>query len=679
MGVPRRQSWPTSCSGRTDGCGRVISAETRKRYLRLRTQGSTQKDAAREVGVSAKWASNFERGIAGPRRGWTPTESEIAALRHVQMLSEEDVAGLRAVRDISPVVKDGKDYAREKERAGLPTPLAFDELCVEAKRGWEDFEFFRRFYLGHVSTPWQVETAYTLIELLATGQKEYVVENCPPGVGKTTLIHDIACWATVRDRRLRGLIGSRVETNARRMLSRIKRSLERPTPAKAPTEAIDMGIAVDAVASLAQHYGLFRPAVKGDIWRADEFIVAQLDDIPIEEKEPTWSSYGLDSGVLSNRFNLIFWDDLIDGKGNRSANSREELVAKWDEELENRLEPGGLLVILGQRLHREDLYATLRDRKQVDDDGNETVPMYHHIVYPAHDESRCAEVHKPAQEPKPWPEGCLLDPYRLPWSECVKLRTKRHIWPVVYQQTDGDPNASFVNPIWITGGTGPDGTNHPGCWDKDRKMAELPRLEGRTLSIATVDPSPTKYWAIQWWVYHPASEFRFLMDLERKKMEAPDFFDFNPTTQAFHGLLVDWQERSAALGWPISHWIVERNAAQRFMLQQTSLKQYATKMGFALLPHETTMNKSDPNFGVQSIAPHYAFGRIRLPGRFDDPGRTKALRLVDELLRWPEGSTDDCVMAHWFLEWNLPKLTAPDRRNMPKPGRPTWMKTQVAV
>jgi hypothetical protein len=116
-------------------------------------------------------------------------------------------------------------------------------------------------------------------------------------------------------------------------------------PAKAPTELIEKGLAVDAQASLAQHYGMFKPATHGDVWRADEFVVAQFDDIPIEEKEPTWSSYGLDSGVLSNRFNLIFWDDLIDRRTNRTAESRADLVAKWDEELENRLEPGGLLAI----------------------------------------------------------------------------------------------------------------------------------------------------------------------------------------------------------------------------------------------------------------------------------------------------------------------------------------------
>lgn len=603
-----------------------------RRFVKLRSEGWPRKSAAREVGVSESWAFKFEHG------------------HH----------------------NTGPEYAAQRAQGRLPEPTPRDRLCDEALRGLDDFEFFRRYYLGHVSTPWQVETGERIVGLLASPTKEFLVENGPPGVGKTTLLHDIACWVTCRDRRLRGLMGSRTETNARRMLGRIKRSLERPLPAKAPTEAIEKGLAVDAMASLAQHYGVFKPSTHADVWRNDEFVVAQFDDIPIEEKEPTWSSYGLDSGVLSNRFNLILWDDLVDTKTNRTVEARQALIDKWDEELENRLEPEGLLAIVGQRLHPEDLYSTLRDRRMVDDEGEDAGPMYHHIVYRAHDEDRCEQVHHP-REAKAWPQGCLLDPYRLPWSECRKLMTKR-TWPVVYQQTDGDPSAAFVHPIWIAGGTGPSGVDHPGCWDYDRGLAEIPKLEGRVLSIATSDPSPTKMWVTQWWLYHPASEFRFLLDLDRRSMEAPDFFDFNPLERAYSGLLVDWQARSVALGVPITHWIVERNAAQRFLLQQTSLRQYLSGRKVNLIPHETSLNKLDDKLGVQSLRSHYEFGRVRLPGKPQNPGRIAAMKLVDEVTRWPEGSTDDCVMAHWFFEFNLPRILVPDRSQMRAPWRPAWMR-----
>jgi len=74
--------------------------------------------------------------------------------------------------------------------------------------------------------------------------------------------------------------------------------------------------------------------------------------------------------------------------------------------------------------------------------------------------------------------------------------------------------------------------------DVDRDRLELPRnpdgtysLSGDLISVMTVDPSPTKYWAILWWVYQPSTEFRWLMDLERSPMQADEFLDFNIAQQ----------------------------------------------------------------------------------------------------------------------------------------------------
>jgi superfamily II DNA or RNA helicase len=49
-------------------------------------------------------------------------------------------------------------------------------------------------------TPWQREAAEKVAALLSTDEKEYVVLNMPPGSGKTTMLHDVAAWMTVRDR-----------------------------------------------------------------------------------------------------------------------------------------------------------------------------------------------------------------------------------------------------------------------------------------------------------------------------------------------------------------------------------------------------------------------------------------------------------------------------------------------
>lgn len=631
-----------------------VTPDKIQRFVKLRQQGWAREPAAREAGVSKSWAIRFEKG--------------------------------------HPDTGDGYRKAREEALAGIKGAIPLDELCDEAKRGLDDFDFFRRFYLGHVSTPWQVETANKLIELRHTPDKEFVVENCPPGAGKTTLIHDIACWMTVRDRAIRGLIGTRKANNGERMLRRIRRSLERPLPVKASTEELALGLAVDGGASLAQHYGRFKPE-NGDVWRGSEFIVEQLDDTPIEEKEPTWSSYGVDSGVLGNRFEVIFWDDLVDRTNTRTIETRQNLEELWDSELETRLEPGGLLVLVGQRLAGGDLYAFCRskavDVEDDDDDevlddsgGTATGLMYHRIVYPAHDDTICQEVHKRG-EAKPWPEGCLLDPHRLPWRELRRIRSiNRSTYEVSYQQRDVDPEGVLVNPIWVKGGRGADGVDYPGCWDSERGLDDKPAVGNSFVSVVTVDPSPTKFWAVQWWVTSMdgdialESRFRFLMDVYRQKMTAPDLLYAEPAAEGrytFSGMLEAWRARARQVGLPITHVIIEENAAQRFFTQQPYFRRWCSQHHIVFRPHQTHRNKNDPGYGVGSLATVWRYGLIRLPGKANDPGRTAALKLVDEVQKWPGGSTDDCVMAHWFHEVALPQIAVIDPSRIPRLPRPSWM------
>jgi hypothetical protein len=611
----------------------VVDPRKQQRYAKLRQEGWPRASACREVGVSESWAIKFDKGH------WD----------------------------------NGDGYAEAKAEAALPLPRKFDDLCAEAKRGLEDFGFFRRYYLGHVSTPWQVETANRLVELRESPHKEFTVINTAPGGGKSTLVTDIATWATCRDRSIRGLMGSRKGVNARRQVVRVKRNLERPKPYKAPTEEIERGLAVDAQAALAAHYGLFKPVTHSDVWRAEEFVVAQLDDVPIEEKEPTWSSYGRDGGVLGNRFDLIFWDDLVDRTNTRTFEVQRDVEEWWDEEAETRLEPRGLLVLIGQRMHATDLYHFCINKtlRADDDDGEEeqgepaapaggTDRMYTHIVYPAHFDEVCTGVHRPS-EAKPWPDGCLLDPYRLPWRDLKKIRdTKPQRYEVLYQQRDGDASSLFIKDVWLSGGVDPDdGSLLPGCYDEDRGLCELPAgLVGPKISVATVDPSVVNMWAVQWWIYTPeASHQVFLMDLLNQSMPANDLLDWNANTQEFYGVMEQWQQRSHDLGLPITHWVCEANAAHRYLLAYDHMRRWTAKWKVNVVPHTTSRTKLDPEIGPDIIRDHFRFGRVRLPRSQRGETRIQTNKLIDQLRNYRNMRYDDQVDACWFLFAHLPNLT----------------------
>jgi hypothetical protein len=603
-----------------------------------------------------------------------------AAAAKKARISESSAKRLESLHNQDSTSSRALDKASER----LSGPIPYNQLSDRAKHCWDCFSCFRTTYLGHISTPWQVETANTIVRLLNTPDKEFVVENCPPGAGKSTLAVDIACWLIVRQRTVRILFGSRVQSNADRSLKRTRRTLERTVVYKAPDEEIQKGISCDAQATLAQDYGLFRP-VAAETWRGDEFIVAQFDDLPIEEKEPTCSSYGMDSGVLGNRFNLAIWDDTVDKTTIRTMEATENQRQWWDDEAETRIEPGGLMWLIGQRMAANDLYRYCLDKNmplsEDDEDDEQTENSqrnkYSHVLYLAHYEDRCQGRATHRRDAPAYPDGCLLDPYRLPWRDLYDtMHTKTQTWRVQYQQEDADPATSLIRMVWVHGGTDPDaGTTHPGCKDETRGLLELPKmLKGPHYYFATVDPSPTKWWAIHYYCYTPeASNRLWLLDLLRVKMGGNELLDIDPNTGTYSGVMNDWQERSVELGMRITDWIVEINAAQRFLLQYQFVANWQGKHNVNIRPHQTTIRKLDPNLGIDMVRDWWAFGRVRLPYK-DTAARLASLKLIDEATKHPHGQSDDQVMAHWFAVTHLPKIAVNSAVTKSLP-RPSWVRS----
>jgi hypothetical protein len=439
------------------------------------------------------------------------------------------------------------------------------------------------------------------------------------------------------------------------------------------------GRVVDAEAALAQDFGRFKP-VEG-LWTRDEFVVAQLDVEGAEDKEPTVSAYGMDSEFLGHRANVVVWDDLVTRAILRNSEQIENQRAWWTEEGETRLEPGGVLLLVGQRMGADDLYRFCLDM-EIPEELVEVVGRdrkYRHIVFPAHFDDRCEKDH--GRDAQPWPDGCLLDPVRLPWTKLATVQRNRGAaYRVQYQQEEVDPEEVLVPKLWVDGGIGSDGEMFPGCWD-DRDLFDIPaNLAPPVLSVATADPSPTKYWSIQHWLVQPGTNQRFLLDLLRQSMDSPDFLDWNQNEGCFFGVMEEWQQRSTAAGYPITHWIVENNAAQRFILQHDHVRRWQRQHGVQIIAHATHRNKTDPDYGVQMLKNLYRFGQVRLPAK--GIGRLASLKLIDEVTRYPQTSTDDCMMAQWFLEYQLGQGAlrgVGEEREPISLRRPGWMRRKVAA
>lgn len=615
------------------GGARITSAQ-RDHYWSLRAQGWSIRRAAQEAGFSEASAKSFEK-----KRG------------------------------------NGADYHKAARQEAVPEfPIPIDNINDAARAAIDDrtgYLFCKR-YFGWDLEPWQQQAWETKEDLWDSPDREFLLENAPPGGGKSSIAVAFACKRIAMDRGIRVLFISRAHSLAERNTMRVRRALERTQ------------LAVNASSTLSSDFGRFRPRQGGDVWKRDEFVVEQMDGSPIEEKEPTVSAFGFDSEWLGNRIELVLGDDLDSTRSTRNMEIVEKNREVFDNELEPRLEPGGLFVVAQQRLGAFDFSAhCLSKRLLPEDDGSEQdvegVSQYRHVMFKAHYEENCAHLTTPEQrklhafDAPSWPTGCLLAPKRLGWRDVRKAMNNPQRFKVVYQQEDAGEEDALVQRIWIEGGRGTDNVEYLGCWDNQRGIGQIPpNLSGHVLSVLTVDPSPANYWGIQWWIVHPDSEQRYLMDLHRAKMDAPEFLDWNPDFGKYTGLAEDWWQRSNDIKYPIQYLIFEMNAAQRFLTQYLHFQRWRILREVTLIAHSTHRNKASEDYGVSILGPRYRHGQVRLPGKGQE-ARLASLKLVEEVIRYPSVPTTDQVMAQWFMEHNLPALSVPEAADQTL-RVPSWMK-----
>lgn len=537
------------------------------------------------------------------------------------------------------------------DKDGDDDPLTRDELSNEALHALDDFAYFRTRYFGRTATPWQTEAAIALLALLDTPHKEFCVINCPPGSGKSTLFaHDIPIWMLCRDRSLRCLIGSYTERQAIQYIGRVRRSLTRRSPMP------------DAEATLVKDFGGFRPVLR-DLWRVNEFIVAQEGEQDYSEKEPSFAGFGFDSAFLGGRFDLIVWDDLVDKHVLRSRDAIESMERWFGDEAETRAEPGGLFVLQGQRMAKSDLYRHALDLKL--EDGT---PKYHHICYRAHDDEKCEGNH--GTDAPFWPDGCLLDPVRVSWRDlAAKQRNAMDRYMVLYQQEDHDEQSSLLRSIWLNGGD-ENNVHYRGCLDPGRSLGDVPTALQHLPGCITVDPSATNKWGLIYWLIDPQTEDRYIIDIYTAPLQISEFLDYSYESGAFGGILEQWYHKYADKGVRLRYLICEVNAAQRWLLQSRMAQQWSSQRGVALVAHSTTLKKNDPEYGVQSLRALFEFGKIRLPGKGEHEHLNEFL---NQCYAYPHGKYDDLVMSAYFLEAQWVNVCTPIR-NTSTLWTPTWLR-----
>lgn len=678
---------------------RKVPENAWRSYVLARERGADRDFAAKRNQIDYAAACAFDRG--DPRSSGIAIWNELCKGRPLWEA---------AVKDHARLTTGGNNHTRDaalelgRERTAEQLKAGRDGWSDAARAAFDDptGALWRTRYFGRVVLPWHNMTWAPVRELYYegrnTGDRKFALINVPPGAGKTTLFHDFECWAITDDRNHRignFSVASKVSVGN---TARVRNTLARPDPKRATELELARGWAINAEATLAGDFGAYKP-LERDMWQREQFIVARHDGEATDDKEPTCAAWGFDQAYIGQRLSLIVADDMVDKRFTRNPEVLDNQIQTWDDETETRLDPGGLLILVGQRLSADDLYAYCErqtvpiDPDDIDDidliDGMVEPKRYFHLKFPAHDDENCRGLHR-RSEAKPWPEGCLLDPARLGYTHLMGVKAKNATrYYTVFQQSDQAPGESLVEQLYLDGGVSADGAIYPGCFDDDRSVWHRPQLDQLDgIGVITVDPSSTKWWAVQaWWYQQPIDPAaraayggrRYLLGLENTKLDAPSLLGLNIDTGAYFGVLEDMRQRYLAMGMPLDYVVIEANHAQRFLLQQQLALRWAEMHTIQLVAHQTYVDKWDENVGVTILSEQYKTGRVRIPNQ-TSLDREHVKPLLKQLTTWGRATVTDQVMANWFLEKKLPQLPIPDRVGVPtgRASRPAWLLRQHA-
>jgi hypothetical protein len=560
-------------------------------------------------------------------------------------------------------------YAKTKLAGPRNPPKGWDELTPLGQDCLRDFSLFSRVFFVRDIPPWRAAAATKIISALLDEDQRYLLLNVAVGVGKSALLRDVIAWAVsgggsldpAYGRSLRIAYGHAVLDKAEETVDLMRRIFTDPLP------FFDHKKKLSAEHSLLEIYGRYKPLPSDDDaevpWRVSKFTVASIGDAPVANKEATVQAISYGSTFVGERPDLVILDDVVSPK-----NVNEPAFLVWMEMVEDRVEPGGLVVMLGQRVSVNDGYGKVLERTTLEDSG-EAVPIYEHVMWPAHSEATCDGDHRQ------WNlegDGCLLDEKRIPWTK-IRRESQKLSYHASYQQSPETGTSGLIRSVHFQGGRDEDGIEFPGVLDRNRGSREFPALPERELKdlvvFASVDPSGgAGAWAIEVFATRTYDGPRWLLEGYRRQMSFSDFLGIRNAT--FSGLMNDLQTASRSWPSPIKVWVIEDNLMS-VMKDSLDFRLFQAAHQAAIIWHHTGANRSSTDFGLEALLqPLFREGRLRVPylGR---EAQAFARELESEATSYPLGRHTDAIMATWFAEVHIREILTRASRPHVAPNIPS--------
>lgn len=459
--------------------------------------------------------------------------------------------------------------------------------------------------------------------------------NVPPNHAKSmTITINYITYRIAKDPNINVLVVSKTQEQAKKFLYAIKQRLTHPKYA-------DLQVA-------------FGPAdgyrATADQWAANRIYLGG-DARDSGEKDPTVEALGMGGQIYGSRASLIVCDDVV-----TLANAGEwPKQMDWlRQEVASRLPPGGgQLLVVGTRVAPIDLYKELRNPEHYTD-GN--VP-WTYLAMPAvlgykPDTADWATLWPKSEQPladsdTPDADG-LFERWSGPRLNAVRNEVGPGKWSLVYQNLDVAEDAIF-DPVCVRGAV--NGMRKPGALVSG--ATGHPADSANFYRVIGIDPAMTGDTAAVAYAVDRRTNKRYVMDV---------YVMTSPTPAAIRDLIREWAD-----AYKPHTVIVESNAFQLFLTQDEEIRTFLSTRGIAYRPHHTSTNKTDPEFGVASLAPlfgtktkregqeatkHAGDNLIELP----DASRSEHMKkMIEQLVTWQPGVRGkklkmDTVMALWFCE-----------------------------
>jgi hypothetical protein len=443
-----------------------------------------------------------------------------------------------------------------------------------------------------------------------------LILNVPPRHAKSTIFAVwIPIWLICRDRNVQIIIVSAANDLATQW-------------------ALEIAGQLELNEDLIETFGRFTPDFKGEHpWKPNQgMIVVAGRTKHIKGAQYTLQSKGMTQRILGQEADFVIVDDATTPEVASNEKSRVVAMNHLLHQVLTRIQPqvgtvggnAGRAIVIGQRVHNLDFYGELAqmfyERGEL-----KGQPVWHVEKYPAvlkwPDENEgVAEVL--------WPEWLSYEELMVQYARVGGEGP----FSTMFQQEPLAEDSTLIRKSWFDA-----------CKDRARNGYEgvrMSRGDPNWVRVCSVDPSPDNFHGI------------IVADVLVSKTD-------------FRCVIIEVQQMRSGLRDLVNevHRIQQTYAIDEFVFEQTTFAKWffedplyiSFKDKFHTTVHKTSVNKNDALYGIQSLAFDFEAGFISMPYA-DADGRRMTDLFAREALGYPFYTTDDMMMALWFIKYNYRRI-----------------------